>query len=226
MIKNELYITRFSAWAPGIKGAAEWDEWALGKREMLCSAEAPEITFTDSMFRRRLGQISKMTIQVTHDLLPISEKTKMVFVSFRGELSKQYKINKMQIEENTLMPAAFSLSVFNAPPALASIALGLKGGYSALYPGGDSFLNGFVAAKAALLTGESEELAIVYADEEVPPEYTPLLSKCLPPFAFSFLLAKKPCSGALPLLSLNKWEDCPAEFLKSLFLSKVINVSS
>ena len=216
----ELCITRLSAWAPGIEGAAEWDEWALGKKEMRRSREAPELAYSDPMFRRRLSQISRMTIQVVHDLYPLGENTKMIFLSFRGEVSRQFRINKMQAEDGALMPAAFSLSVFNAPPALASIALGLKGGYSALYPGNDSFASGLSAAKAALLSGE--ELIFVYADEELPPEYSSLAPDNPPPFAFGLLLSRKP--GPVPL-PLNGAEQSPAEFLKTLLVGGNIHVS-
>jgi hypothetical protein len=151
----------------------------------------------------------------------------MLFLSFRGELSRQYKINKMQIEDRALMPAAFSLSVFNAPPALASMALGLKGGYTALYPGSNAFSAGLNAAKA-ILTGPTEELIFVYADEEIPEEYAGLLSDNPPPLAFGLLLTKAACSGSISLSSLNKDEDHPEDrpldhplnFLKALFLCK------
>ena len=214
MIQGETYITRLSAWAPGLGSPGEWDEWARGKRQMLCSSESPEITFTDPLFRRRLSQISKMTIQVVHDLAPVQEETKMIFLSFRGELSKQYKINKMQIEEGAITPAVFSFSVFNAPVALAAMALGLKGGYSAIYPGKNSFRDGLKSAYAALHSGEENELIFVYADEEIPPEYASLISDRPPPFAFALLLNRK--IGIVPLSPLNETAETPHDFLKSL----------
>ena len=230
MTDEELYITRFSAWALGIEGVAEWNEWAMGRRQMSSGREAPDIAFTDSMFRRRLSQISKMTIQVVHSLLPLNNHTKMLFLSLRGEISMQYKINKMQIEEGALMPAAFSLSVFNAPAALATMALGLKGGYSAVYPGGNSISSALITAKAAaeaaFITGKAEELVVVYADEDLPPEYSSLMPECHPPLAFSFVLSNKPEAGAISLSSMNLGMDSPADFLKSLLLSRGNHVSS
>jgi len=165
------YIARVSAWAPGIEDSGGWDEWARGGRDIVSGTQGPAIAFTDPLFRRRLSQISRMTVQVVHDLLPVGENAKMLFVSFRGELSREYQINRMVIEDKNLKPAAFSLSVFNAPAALASIAFGLKGGYSALYPGNNSFAAGLMAAEAAFSSGAAGELIFVYADEEVPPEY-------------------------------------------------------
>ena len=218
MKQNDIYISRFSAWAPGLENIKDWEEWACGKREMICSTESPEIKFTNPMFRRRLSQISKMTIQVVHDLLPIKEDTKMLFLSFRGELSRQFVINKMKIEDGSFLPAAFSFSVFNAPVALASMALDLKGGYTALYPINNSIKAGFLAAEAMLNAGSTDELVLVFADEEVPEEYSSLVPEPLPPFAFSLLLSRKPCSGSA-LYSVGEKEINPKDFLRSLYLS-------
>jgi len=210
------YITRVSAWAPGIESPDDWDEWAQGKRDIVSDGKSPAIAFTDSLFRRRLSQISKMTVQVVHGLLPVGEDTKIFFISFRGELSRQYQINKMLIEEKSLAPAAFSLSVFNAPAALASIAFGLKGGYSALYPGNNSFAAGLAAAEAALLSGAQDELIFVYADEEAPVEYRGLFTECPACLAFGLLLSRAPQALAVPLPSLNEGKDSPSDFLRLL----------
>jgi len=229
-VSDGPYITRVSAWAPGLENTDDWDKWAHGGRNIASDGKGPAIAFTDSMFRRRLSQISKMTIQVIHDLLPVGEDTQIFFISFRGELSRQYQINMMLVEQKALMPAAFSLSVFNAPPALASIALGLKGGYSALYPGNNSFTSGLAAAEAAFLSGTQDELIFVYADEQAPPEYGRFFTECPACLAFGLLLTRKPqpggeCRCAIPLSSLNEGEDSPSDFLKRLLLCDKIHVS-
>jgi len=223
------YVTRLAAWAPGVENSGEWNEWAQGRREIASGGkgqgtQVPAITFTDSLFRRRLSQISRMTVQVVHDLLPVGENTKMLFVSFRGELARQYQINKMLIEEKSLMPAAFSLSVFNAPPALASIALGLKGGYSALYPGNNSFAAGLAAAEAALFS-DTGELIFVYADEEAPPEYGCFFNEGLPAIAFAVLLTRASQSSSIPFSSFGGVSD-PLDFLRRLLLCGKIYASS
>jgi hypothetical protein len=196
----------------------------LGKRNISSGAKGPEIAFTDAMFRRRLSQISKMAIQIIHDLLPLGEDTKIFFLSFRGELSKQYQINRMLIEEGDLSPAAFSLSVFNAPVALASIAFGLKGGYSALYPGKNSFSAGIKAAQAALLSGAADEAALVYADEDVPPEYRCFFRECPSPVAFGLLLSRTLRPLSIPFPSYSE-ADSPLDFLKQLLLRGEIHVT-
>jgi len=224
-MNDECYITRLSAWANGIAGSDEWDDWARGKREICGGEKGPEISFTEPMFRRRLSQISKMTIQVIHDLLPIEENTKIFFLSFRGEISRQLQINKMLIQEKDISPAAFSLSVFNAPVALATMALQLKGGYTALYPGNDSFTTGLIAAQAAILCGE-QEIVFVYADEQAPPEYAPLTGTCPVPLSFGLLLSNESCSNSVPLSSIIKEQDNPFDFLKRLLLGGEIHAAA
>ena len=224
----EIYIARLSAWAPGISSPGEWDEWAAGKRDISCESKGPELAYTDPIFRRRLSQITKMTIQVIHDLLPLQEDAKIFFLSFRGELSRQYQINKMLIEEGELSPAAFSLSVFNAPVALASMAFALKGGYAALYPGKNSFTAGIKAAEAAILSGTTEEVALVYVDENVPPEYRCFFQEYPPPppLAFGLLLSRVHRPLSIPLSLLKTEEDNPFDFLKQLLLCGEIHVAS
>lgn len=216
----ETYIHRLAAWAPGIETPGEWDEWALGKREILSETKTPELTYTDSTFRRRLSQISKMSIQVIHDLLPIKENTKILFFSFRGELVREYQLYRMLMEEGALRPAAFSLSGFNTPVALATIAFGLKGGYSALYPANNSFLSCIKAAQAALFSGTSEELVLLYADELVPEDCRYFFSEVPVPLAFGFILSQKNQPSSIPLSSLKNLEkDTPPGFLRQILLS-------
>jgi len=219
------YISRLCAWAPGVENSDEWERWARGEREIVSDTRAPAIDFTDPMFRRRLSQISKMTVQVVHDLMPVGDDTKILFVSFRGELSRQFQVNRMLIEDNALLPAAFSLSVFNAPAALATIALGLKGGYSALYPGNNSFAACLSAARA-FFSGAREELVFVYADELAPPEYGRYFNEDAPAVAFAVLLTREPGSPSVPLLPLPEHgKSGPLDFLRQLLLSGKIHVS-
>ena len=208
---NDIYIARFSSWAPPNE----------------TPSKSPDLSFTDPLFRRRLSQISKMTIQVVHDILPVKDNTKLFFLSFRGEIAKQYSINKMIIQENAISPAAFSLSVFNAPIALASIALSLKGGYSANYPGGNSFSTGLNVACAELLTGKNEELVFVYADEAIPQEYSGIVLENPSPLAFALLLTQKNEAGFVPLSLIEKNSKDNAEaFLNQLLPHRGIYVST
>lgn len=158
-------------------------------------AELPKLEFCDPLFKRRLSQVSRMTIQVVHDLIekvPEAKNFKLVFASFRGELGRQLKINKGLVEDADVMPAQFSISVFNTPPAAATIACGIKAGYTAVYPSKDNFNDALVAAAAPVLCGSEEKVVFVYADEYIIDEYKDVYREGpLPePVAFACVVSK------------------------------------
>jgi hypothetical protein len=209
----DIYAARFSAWAPGFTGIEDWKAWARGERDIAQNAESPALEYTDPLFRRRLSQISRMTIQVIHDIQPVGEGTRLVFVSFRGELARQLSINRM-LGDGDIKPAAFSLSVFNTPPALAAIALDLRAGYTAVYPGNGSFRTALLAALAPIASGAVREILLVYADELCPGEYGGAGGRPCAPLAFAALLGR---GGGTHVG--GGAADSPSAFLKSLLLA-------
>lgn len=149
-----IYIRKFSFYKPSPENP----------REM------PKLSYVDALFRRRLSQITKMTIEAVHGVVQGNEDSKLVFTSFRGEIARQMKINKGLVEDADVLPASFSISVFNTPAAAATIALKMKAGYTVVYPAGDNFRSGFLAAAAPLLSGGEKKIIFAYADEKIPEE--------------------------------------------------------
>ena len=228
-MKKTVTVSRFSFWSAGLNSPGDWDDWAAGKKELAISDENPSLDFSDTeklaltlkdftLFKRRLSQITRMTIRVLYDLMPFDKATKIVFVSFRGEINQQFKINRSLINDGELSPAAFSLSVFNAPPAIASIALGLNGGYTAVYPLKERFDTGFQAATAPLLSGREQEIILVYSDEFCPPEYN--CHERYVPLAFAALLKAE--SVGIPVSIDHKSLSSPEDFLKYLYKNKAL----
>ena len=221
-----IYVSRFVSWAPGLNGPSDWKDWAAGLKQISASAESPALDFAESkwlrlgpkefmLLKRRLSQISRMTIHVLHEIMPIEENVKTIFVSFRGEITTQFKINRTLIQEGDISPSAFSQSVFNTAPAAAAIALNLWQGYSAVYPGNNSFNSGFLAAVAALLCGDAAETVLVYADEFCPPEYGDLCPRPNAALAFAALLSLK--APGVPVLPHGEYLSSPENFLKFLY---------
>lgn len=211
MVEN-IYIQHFSYYQP--------------PRESL--KDAPPLPYVDALFKRRLSQLSRMTIEVVHGVKDAALNAKLVFASYRGEIARQVKINKGLVEDQDVLPAQFSLSVFNTPPAVATIALGLKSGYTAIYPSARSphrFYDAFSAALSALLSGSEERILFVYGDELIPAEYEAVLTdaeKAFTPFAFAAVLGTQKTDGALLLPEALKKPDAairpytPEDFLAYL----------
>ena len=179
---------------------------------------APKLEWTEPIFRRRLSQLTKMTVQVVHDLFSdgtLDKNTKLVFLSFRGELEREFKVNKTLSQEESILPAAFSLSVFNAAIAQATIALGLKGGYTCVFPSGADFASGVLSAAAPVLAqGGDAKIVLVYADENVPDYYKEFLKGPNEPLAFAALLSSQKTDNSVEL-DLENIPRSPREFVQA-----------
>ena len=201
----KIYITKFAKYQPSHENPAE----------------QPKLEYVDPLFRRRLSQITRMTIECVHNLGDDITGLKLGFASFRGEIARQLKINKGLVEDADVMPAQFSLSVFNTPPAAATIALGMKAGYTAIYPSEDNFLSALLAASSPVLCGSEKNVIFAYADEKIPEEY----AECAGfsgelPLAFACLISDAKSEGAVEVNLEEKsvMEICkkPVDFLEYL----------
>ena len=212
---GEVFVSFPVMWAPGLGDELEnWEKWLRGEEFIENSSAAPKLEYTDPLFRRRLSQISKMTIHVVHLLLEkynFDKETKIVFVSFRGEIARELSVNMEIAAEHIVLPAGFSLSVFNTPVALAAIAFGLTGGYSAVYPSKQDFSSALKTAVAPVLCGDEKKIVFVYADELVPECY----GETGTPLAFAAVISSEKMAG---FVKLNDFidEKIPEAFLKRL----------
>ena len=183
----KIFVTKFTSYQPSHENPAE----------------QPKLEYVDSLFRRRLSQVTRMTIEVVHELVESESENaalKLVFASFRGEIARQLKINKGLVEDADVMPAQFSLSVFNTPPAATTIALGMKAGYTAIYPSEDNFASAFLAASSSVLCGAEKKIIFAYADEKIPEEY----ANCKGygekmPLSFACVLSSENADGAIEI---------------------------
>jgi len=210
-----IFVSKPVMWAPGLESIPEkWEKWLKGEEVIEKSTAAPKLEYTDPLFRRRLSQISKMTVHVVHELLEkegFDKGTKLVFVSLRGEIAREFSINKGIISENMILPAGFSLSVFNTPVALATIAFGLTGGYSAVYPSKSDFSSALKNAFAPVLCGDEEKIVLVYADELVPECY----GVDSTPLAFAVVISADKTETSVKIDDFDSLKS-PDAFLKRL----------
>ncbi len=211
----KIYITKFSSFTPSPENPSE----------------TPKLPYVDALFKRRLSQITRMTIEAVHGLVEDDEKNanlKLVFASFRGEIARQLKINRGLIEDAEIMPAQFSISVFNTPPAATTIALKMKAGYTAIYPSEDNFSSCILAAASGILApvehreGEtSHKIIFAYADEKIPDEYKDVAGYTDElPLAFACIFSTENSDGAIEVdlseENLSGIAKVPKDFLDFL----------
>ena len=181
----ELYINRCACWAPPADN----------------QAAAPPLDYVSPLLKRRLSQLTRMTIEVVHQVLDSAPESGLVFVSSGGESARQLQVDRMLIKDGGILPAPFSMSVFNASPAMATIALGMKGGYTALYPVRNMFREGLAYGAAPVMAGETESVILVFADQQLPEEYVPVAEPedNISPYAAAFVLSSVKEEGSIPI---------------------------
>lgn len=205
----DVFVVGWSAWAPGLDTPAAWDDWCRDRGALSQSADAPALAYVDPLFKRRLSQLTRMTIEVGHRALAGRGKMGISFASVYGEVGQQYKISNRLIAEGEVSPANFSLSVFNTPVAALSIAEGIVEGYTACYPGPDCLSPALVEASAAVASGAERERLLIVADELLPADYVSLQVGPNIPFALALVLSSVSIPGAICLNPADPWTLAP-----------------
>lgn len=139
----------------------------------------PDVSFVPMLTRRRLSYISRMVVLVSDQVSRDKNGNKLTpckvtFASQFGEISQQLKISQTLIDTGMVSPAHFSLSVFNASIANASILETNTAGYSAVFSGKDAFTTGLTDCIAALKSESADTRTFIFADELIPETYAPV----------------------------------------------------
>ena len=143
-------------------------------------APQPDVKFVPMLTRRRLSLLSKMVVFVNDAVSKDLPPCKVTFASQYGEISQQLKISDTLLQTGNVSPAHFSLSVFNASIANATILEKNTAGYSAVFSGKDAFRHGLTDCAAALESGSEKERIFVFADEKIPETYAPVAGVSYP----------------------------------------------
>jgi len=139
----------------------------------------PDVSFVPMLTRRRLSYISRMVVLVSDQVSRDKDGNKLTpckvtFASQFGEISQQLKISQTLLDTGMVSPAHFSLSVFNASIANASILETNTAGYSAVFSGKDAFTTGLTDCIAALESKSADTRTFIFADELIPETYAPV----------------------------------------------------
>jgi hypothetical protein len=139
----------------------------------------PDVSFVPMLTRRRLSYVSRMVVLVSEQVSRDKDGNKfppckVTFASQFGEITQQLKISETLIDTGMVSPAHFSLSVFNASVANASILESNTAGYSAVFSGKNAFVTGLTDCLAALEVENTDSRTFIFADELIPETYAPV----------------------------------------------------
>lgn len=181
----QFAIRRWAAWAPGVTTPEAWRAWASGEGHPEADGQ-PALAFVDAMTRRRLSRLSRMALDVAHQVLAGETGVVSVFASRHGEMRRTAELLSSLARQEALSPTTFSLSVHNTASGLHSIVTGNTAASTAIAAGDDSLRQALAEALGQLAQAPARPVLLVYADEPLPEAYAEFRDH--PPFPLALAL--------------------------------------
>lgn len=170
IVNNQFSVRAWSAFAPGLDSAADWQAWASRPR-LPQGDDAPALAEMPAMQRRRLERLGRMALQVAWRCQPEAEANlPLVFASRHGDIARTFEMLTGLARGEPLSPTHFGLSTHNAITAQYSIARRLTGNYLAVSAGPEAAEAAITEALALVADGADEVLVVVY-DGPIPADY-------------------------------------------------------
>ena len=163
----KYHIAEWAAWAPGLDSNAKW-QFYFNNELALDISQKPDVAFLPAMFRRKLSPLCRMVFATVNSLQHQNalKDSPLVFSSRHGELDLSIKLISGMIENTSMSPAGFSMSVHNSPAGLLSIFYKNKNASTAISAGQTTLSAAFVEAVAQLQL--NDQVVLCYADSQMP----------------------------------------------------------
>ena len=188
-MKLKFGIEHWDAWMPGIRDKDDWRE-KLPLTQCV-SATAPfadvEYKYLKPGQRRRLNNISKITLDVAYGATGNLQQIPSVFASRRGEVDRMARLLQDICAGDDASPMVFSLSVHNTTSGLFSIQSGNQSSSTAIAAGHDTVTAALIEACSRLACGQ-ERVLLVISENQMPEIYHRFADRNEQPVAAAFML--------------------------------------
>lgn len=215
-----FFITRWRAWAPGVKNDDDWHSWLAGDLQP-SSDDLPDVSFLPGLLRRRLDRYGRMALHTAWPCIQGIESVQTVFASRHGALNRTVELLSSLAKDETLSPTLFTLSVHNSVAGLLSIARKDREASTAMAAGPDTLILSILEGVTMVHAG-ARQVLVSYADDSVPSIYkTHVTDPPTHPFAISLLLtaaAGSPIKCHLSGLTVSQPPRCAPEAALIRFL--------
>lgn len=191
-----VYINAVGLWSPGYASAEAWMKGASDD-----SVQEPRCQLVNARHLRYTSQLTRMSVaafeQIIGDCRDELAELALVFASSFGEIQIAVKLLDMLAEEGAPSPANFMNSVHNTVPGHLAIACKNQGMSTAIAAGPQT-VSAAILECMTLLQQEAQRVALIVADESLPPP----LGDVSPfgPLAVAFLLQASPDGATLGCL--------------------------
>ncbi len=204
----EFSVVGWSAWAPGLSSAEQWQDWAAAPW-LPVGEEAPALAEVPAMQRRRIERLGRMAIQTACWCEQPAEQGEvpLVFASRHGDVARSLSLLQSLVAGEAMSPTAFGLSVHNAIAALYSITRGNRSNYLAL-AAGDATIEAACVEAAGLLADGAREVRVIAYEAPLPALYERFATEPDAGFAWCWRLQPAPQPGTRLRLG---WEAAGAD---------------
>ena len=195
-------VKAWDGWLGGVRSQEQWKNFlshfhSVGSATSVTDAlESVQLSESVDQFlylkprqRRRLSQLSKMTLDVAFGAAEGGAHMPTVFASRRGEVSRMAGLLESICRESEASPTAFSLSVHNTASGLFSIQSGNQQPSTAIAAGHDTVASALLEACGQLANGAPEVLLVI-SEEMMPEVYSSMAEQDEHTVAGAFLLAQ------------------------------------
>ncbi len=167
--------------------------------------------------RRRVTPLGRRALEAAMAVLPRGVSPRLVFSSRHGENSRTLGLLQSLVEEGTVSPAEFSMSVHHALAGLLSIATGNHAGHTAVAAGRESFCYGLLEAAAAAAE-DGAPVVLVHFDEALPEIFDAVTASPSPGVILALLLdgSGEPITLTLEPAAAPGTDDPASRFLDFL----------
>jgi hypothetical protein len=185
----QFKIKNIAALAPNLQTPAQWQDWARNPVFIDTQVTVPKLDFIPMMQRRRLSKFARLCCFTLNELTQRNDLP-MVFVSRFGDLVKTDELIEDVVDNQTLSPTKFALSVHNAVAGQYSILTDNKQPSTTITAGIDSFHLGLCDAVARLQQSGNDELIMVCTETITPEKYAPYIAEQQIDHSVAILLSK------------------------------------
>ncbi|MCL2297935.1 MAG: beta-ketoacyl synthase chain length factor [Proteobacteria bacterium] len=181
----EFSFRRWSAWAPAMTDAEDWQAWAREGKPLGAGEETAPVKAMPPLLRRRAHALGRAALEVLYAPTLAYADQPMVFCSRHGEVSRSLAIQQALAAEGRVSPQEFSMSVHNAVPGLFLIARQSRAPVVALASENRLALSGMTEALTQLADGASSVI-LVFCDASLPALFGSFINN--EPTCFAFAL--------------------------------------
>ncbi|MBS1157210.1 MAG: hypothetical protein H6R07_3134 [Proteobacteria bacterium] len=177
-------IRNWAAWAPGLESRQDWLDWRADPR-LPVGDGAPAAACLPPLLRRRAMRLGRMALECLAAVsCDVPADTPVVFASRHGEALRSQGLIRELLDEESVSPQSFSLSVHNATLGLYTIANGCHANVTAL-AGSNATASALLTEAMGLLADGLASVLIIACDEMLPDCYASYADEPQAPFAWA-----------------------------------------